>query len=134
MLCLLAAVSCSRPEDFVQFRNSAGDGSRYDFEVPFTRPDAEYSTYVAFSAASALLRCDSIPARIVLVSPSGIMAAENVSFPLSGVRFAGSAVEFPYRSAVRVAQDTGMWHLSLILRDSSQYPEVLGAGFRYELK
>lgn len=133
LICLLAVVSCSRPENFTQFQESAGDGSRYDFDVPFTRSDAEYGTFVAFNLVSTWSQFDSIPAQIAVVSPSGRMAVETVSFPLRGMKFSGNAVEYPYRSGIRVARDTGLWHLSIILQDSSQYSAILGAGFRYEL-
>ena len=131
-LCLLALASCSRQDGYSHFREASGDGSRYDFDLQFAEPDAEYDTFIAFNMASSRNGADSIPARIAIVSPSGQMAIETVAFPLHGVHFSGNAVEYHYRSGIKVAQDTGLWHLSITLQDPGQYSFILGAGFRCE--
>lgn len=133
-LCLLTLASCSRQSGYSHYKEASGDGSRYDFDLQLTEPDAEYNTFIAFNMASARSGADSIPARIAIVSPSGQMAIETVAFPLHGVRFSGNAVEYPYRSGIKVARDTGLWHLSITLQDPEQCSVILGAGFRYEQK
>ena len=132
VLCIAAAVSCSRQGGYSHFKEASGDGSRYDFDLQLTEPDAEYDTFIAFNMASARNGTDSIPAKIAIVSPSGQMAIETVTFPLHGVDFSGKSVEYHYRSGIKVAQDTGLWHLSITLQDPEQYSVILGAGFRYE--
>ena len=127
-ICLLA-VSCSQGGDFYEFQDTdPHNGGVYGFNVPFTDSGAVYETFLACRFNSLPEGTASIPLILTAVSPSGEIAQETLALPLDGERT--GSLEWPYRSNVSPAGDTGVWYLSLTVPSADISRHVLGMGFR----
>lgn len=127
-LCLLAA-SCSQGGDFCEFHDTdPGNGGICCFNVPFSGSGAVYETFIACRFNSLPEGTVSIPLILTAVSPSGKIAQETLSLPLDGERT--GSFEWPYRSNVSPAQDTGVWYVSLVVPSAALSQQLLGMGFR----
>lgn len=134
VLIAVAAVSCSRPSEYCEFQGTCASEigqSEYVFNVPFDETDATYDSFIAFRFSDADVGQDTVPVTVKVYSPTFRFGLETLAFHVGKLRNTKLEAEFPYRSGIRVAQDTGIWRISISV-DTTRCTSVTGIGFRYK--
>lgn len=134
VLIAVAAVSCSRPSEYYEFQGNGASGSdisEYVFNVPFDETDATYDSFIAFRFSDAGAGLDTVPVTVKVYSPTFRFGLETLAFRVGKLANPKLEAEFPYRSGIRVAQDTGIWRISISV-DTARCSTVTGIGFRYK--
>lgn len=144
LLLLFAIASCKEPVDGCDFVPTSfiSQSGSFDFEAKLAS-GCLYRTRVAVRLDMGKVEGNTLPLRLMIVSPAGNKVIEQVDFPLSKTNSAvrsrhnGGTVEdyeWFYREHIDVSDEPGKWKISIMPCDESILDGLLGVGFAYELE